>query len=93
MFRFEKAKYILRHIASKQVMGVETVIDRFSLSIVKQSVSIEGLRLYQPESFPEGVFIDITEVSASCNVALLLRKKNSFSQTEFEYQRGNLDKG
>jgi len=62
-------------IASKQVMGVETVIDQFSLSIIKQSVSIEGLRLYQPESFPEGVFIDITEVSGSCKTASLLRKK------------------
>lgn len=60
---------------SKQVMGVETVIGRVSLSIIKQSVSIKGLRLYQPESFPEGVFIDITEISASCNVASLLSKK------------------
>ncbi|MBC8549066.1 MAG: hypothetical protein H8D23_05390 [Candidatus Brocadiales bacterium] len=62
-------------IASEQVMGVETVLDQFSLSIIKQSVSIEGLRLYQPESFPEGVFIDITEVSGSCKIASLLRKK------------------
>ncbi|KHE91829.1 MAG: DUF3568 family protein [Candidatus Scalindua rubra] len=62
-------------IASKQVMGVETVIDRFSLSVIKQSVSIKGLRLYQPESFSEGVFVDITEVSGSCKIASLLGKK------------------
>ncbi len=62
-------------IASKQVMGVDTDIDQFSLSIIKQSVSIKGLRLYQPESFPEGVFIDITEISTSCKVTPLLSKK------------------
>ncbi len=62
-------------MASRQVMGVETVIDKFSLSIIKQSVSIKGLRLYQPESFPEGVFIDITEISTSCKVASLLSKE------------------
>lgn len=62
-------------IAAKQVIGVDTVIDQFSLSIIKQSVSIKGLRLYQPESFPEGVFIDITEISTSCNVTPLLSKK------------------
>ncbi len=62
-------------IASKQVMGVDTVIDQFSLSIMNQSVSIKGLRLYQPESFPEGIFVDITEVSTTCKVASLLSKQ------------------
>ena len=63
-------------IVSRQVMGVETVVDQVSLSIIKQSVSIKGLRLYQPESFPEGVFIDVTEISGSCKIASFLRKKN-----------------
>ncbi len=62
-------------VTSRQIMGVDTVIDKFSLSIAKQSVSIKGLRLYQPESFPEGVFIDITEISTSCKVKPLLRKE------------------
>ncbi len=62
-------------ITSKQVIGVDTAIDKFSLSIIKQSVSIRGLRLYQPESFPKGVFIDITEISTSCKVSPLLSKK------------------
>ncbi len=62
-------------IASKQVMGVDTDIDQFSLSIIKQSVSIKGLRLYQPESFPEGIFIDITEISTTCKAAPLLNKE------------------
>lgn len=62
-------------ITSRQVVGVDTVIDEFSLNIVKQSVSIKGLRLYQPESFPEGVFVDITEISTSCKVRPLLSKK------------------
>ena len=62
-------------VTSRQIMGVDTVIDKFSLSIAKQSVSIKGLRLYQPEPFPEGVFIDITEISTSCKVKPLLRKE------------------
>ncbi len=62
-------------VASKQVIGVDTEIDKFSLSVIKQSVSIKGLRLHQPESFPEGVFIDITEISTSCKVKPLLSKK------------------
>ncbi len=61
-------------ITSKQIMGVDTDIDQFSLSIMKQSVSIKGLRLYQPESFPEGIFIDITEINTSCKVSSLLSK-------------------
>ncbi len=62
-------------IVSRQIVGVDTVIDQFSLSVINQSVSIKGLRLYQPESFPEGIFIDITEINTSCNVSSLLRKK------------------
>ncbi len=62
-------------VTSRQVMGVDTVIDEFSLNIAKQSVSIKGLRLYQPGTFPEGVFVDITEISAFCKVKPLLRKK------------------
>jgi len=62
-------------IASRQVMGVETVVDHCSLSIIKQSISIKGLRLYQPESFPEDVFIDIAEINTTCNLSSLLRKE------------------
>jgi len=62
-------------VTSRQVLGVETEVDQFSLSIRKQSFSIKGFRLYQPESFPEGIFIDISEISASCNASLLLNKR------------------
>ncbi len=62
-------------IASSKIVGVDTVIDQFSLSVINQSVSINGLRLYQPESFPEGIFIDITEINTSCDISSLMRKE------------------
>ncbi|MCP4255230.1 MAG: hypothetical protein GY775_17845 [Candidatus Scalindua sp.] len=62
-------------IATRQIVGVDAAIDQFSLKVINQSVAINGFRLYQPESFPEGIFIDITEISTSCDVSSLLRKK------------------
>src|SRR3989338_1279646 len=58
-----------------RVTGASVTIDSFSLSLIKQSVRIQGFKLYNPEGFPQGVLLDIPEARADYDLALLLRKK------------------
>lgn len=58
-----------------RVTGAAVTIDDFSLSLIKQSIRIQGFKLYNPEGFGQGVLLDIPEVRADYDLALLLRKK------------------
>lgn len=58
-----------------RVTGAAVTIDVFSLSLIKQSVRIQGFKLYNPEGFPQGVLLDIPEVRADYDFALLLGKR------------------
>ncbi|MGR3309999.1 MAG: DUF748 domain-containing protein [Candidatus Brocadiales bacterium] len=60
---------------ASQVTGVPVHIDDFSFSIFKQAIQIRGLKLYNPEGFPEEVFLDIPEVRVDYDLFALLKGK------------------
>ncbi|MBZ0167067.1 MAG: hypothetical protein K8I00_09695, partial [Candidatus Omnitrophica bacterium] len=55
-------KQILIGLGPK-IIGVRMDVDGFSLGILRQRVGIKGLRLYNPEGFPNEVMLDVPEVS------------------------------
>jgi len=50
------------------VLGAKVRMAKFSLSLTKQSVTIEGLRVNNPKGFPEGVMIDSPKISVSGDI-------------------------
>lgn len=62
-------------IAATQITGTKVSIDKFSLGILKQSVRIEGFKLYNPEGFSEGVLIDLPKIAVECDLASLRKGK------------------
>lgn len=59
-------KQILVGLGPK-VLGVRMDIDGFSLGILRQRIGIKGLRLYNPEGFPNEVMLDVPEVTVQFN--------------------------
>jgi hypothetical protein len=57
------------------VIGAPVQIDGFSLSLIRQSVKISGLRIYNPPGFPPDILVDIPLTSVSCDVIALARGK------------------
>lgn len=64
------------------VLGAKVRMAKFSLSLVKQSITIEGLRVNNPKGFPEGAMIDAPKISVSCDMGALLKKKLVFKNIE-----------
>lgn len=60
---------------ASQVTGVPVHIDEFSFSVFKQAIQIRGLKLYNPEGFPEEVLLDIPEVRVDYDLFALLKGK------------------
>lgn len=65
-------------VGTSQLTGASASIEHFSLSVLKQKVSIKGFQISQPQGFPAGTFVDIPEVSVSFNVPELLRGRMYF---------------
>jgi hypothetical protein len=70
-------------IGSGQVLGTPAEVDHFSVSFLRQQISIKGFRLYNPEGFPKEVFIDIPEITISFNVPKFLQGKMDFPLVVF----------
>ncbi len=60
-------------IAARQVAGVEVTIDDLSMSLVRQSVHIKGLKAYNPQGFDREVMIDIPELDIDLDVWALVK--------------------
>lgn len=62
--------FFLKHFLiglGPKVVGARLEIDHFSLSLLRQDISIKGLKLYNPPGFPDEVLLDVPEVSVNCN--------------------------
>ncbi|MCG8431087.1 MAG: AsmA family protein [Candidatus Omnitrophica bacterium] len=77
---------ILKHVISQaatRLTGARVTMEVFSLGVFKQSVSITGFKMYNPQGFPEEVMIDIPLVSVSCRILELTQKKLVIPKAEF----------
>ncbi|NLE65446.1 MAG: hypothetical protein GX606_05990 [Elusimicrobia bacterium] len=60
-------------IGAKAVAGVDVKIGAFSMSLIRQSVSIRDFRVYNPEGFPDSAMVDIPEISVRMDAGALLK--------------------
>jgi len=65
-----------------KVTGAPVAIDNFSLGVLNQSVRIEGLRIYHPKGFPQGILLDIPVVQVDYDIAALLTGKIHLKKIE-----------
>jgi uncharacterized protein involved in outer membrane biogenesis len=67
---------LLKEVVESQlaaVTGLEVRIDRFEAKLLKPTVTIEGLRLYNPASFGGSPFLDVRELHVEYDRPALLR--------------------
>lgn len=59
--------------AGSSIIGAPLKIDGFSLSVITQKVRIKGLKLYNPEGFPQETLLDIPEISIDLDLPAMLK--------------------
>ncbi|MBF0595368.1 MAG: AsmA family protein [Candidatus Omnitrophica bacterium] len=60
-------------MAARQIAGVEVTIDHFSMSFIRQSVNMKGIKVYNPQGFVREVMVDIPELNLDCDVGAFLK--------------------
>ena len=75
-------KGIVTAVASRTV-GAPVRMDGFSLGLMRQSVRITGLRIYNPPGFPKEPFVEIPLVSVELDPMALLGGKLHLKKVEF----------
>ncbi len=67
---------------SSSVLGAPVKIGGLSIGILKQSIRIRDLRVYQPKGFPSGTLIDIPVIAVDYDLKALLGGKLHFPLIE-----------
>jgi len=67
-------KNVMTSVVSS-VVGAPLKIKEFSLGLLSQKVSIKGLKLLNPQGFPEGTLIDIEEITVAYDLPALMKKQ------------------
>ena len=57
------------------ITGAPVKLSGFSLGLFKQAVHMEGLKIYNPKGFPEGVLVDVAKMNVHYDLAMLLKGK------------------
>jgi uncharacterized membrane protein len=69
---------VIKGILEKAIadtVGAKVEIATFSLALTKQFVQIGGLKIYNPEGFPDAVLLDIPKIKIYYDLASLLKEK------------------
>ena len=78
--------------AAAQITGAKVSIDKFSLGVFKQSVRIEGFKMYNPQGFSNSVLVDLPKIAVDCNLPSLLKGKLHLKLLEIELKEITLEK-
>jgi hypothetical protein len=62
------------------VVGAPVKINKFSLGIFNQTIRIKDFKIFNPEGFPEGVLVDMPEISVDYDLSALLKKNLHFKK-------------
>jgi hypothetical protein len=79
-------------IIGSQVVGAPVHIDTLSVGVLKQSIRISGLKMYNPKGFPAGILIDIATIHVDYDLGALLKKKIHLTSAEFDLREMGLVK-
>jgi len=79
-------------IGARSVVGAPVKIDQFSFGVMKQTVRIRGLKMYNPQGFPQEILLDIPQIKVDYDLLSLLKGKLHLPQVHFDLKEMNLVK-
>ena len=77
-------------LVAQDLTGAAVRISGFSLGIFRHSVSITGLRVYNPKGFPKGIMLDMPKIKVDYNLADLLKGKIHLAKAELRLKELSL---
>ena len=60
-------------ISASNILGTKVHIDKFTIGISEPTLEIFGLKIYNPEDFPQGILIDINKIGAEYDLPSILK--------------------
>jgi hypothetical protein len=75
-----------------QVTGARVEMRGFSLGLIRQSVRINGFRMYNPKGFSPDLLVDLPKVSVDYDIPALLTGKFHFRLVDIELKEIGLEK-
>lgn len=91
VLRDQLIKFAITKVATA-LTGAPVKIDKFSLCLLKQDVTIEGLRVYNPPGFSGGLLIDIAKIKVDLDALALLKGKLHLQLVELNLKEIGLEK-
>ncbi len=76
-------KYIISGVAGSTV-GARVEMRGFSMSFLRQSVTISGLKVHNPKGFPPGILADLPKIYVNCDVPALLGGKLHLQRVDID---------
>jgi len=78
--------------AAVAVLGTPVHIDSFSFSILRSSIRISGLKIYNPSGFPQGILASCSKINVIYDRAALFKQKLHLVFVEVELDEMGLTK-
>ncbi len=69
---------IIATISLSNILGTKVHIDKIDIGILETTAEISGLKVYNPEDFPEGILIDINKIGVQYDLPSILKGKLHF---------------
>ena len=66
--------------AAQSISGLKLEIRSLDIGLFKPVIKIEGLKVFNPKDFPQGLMCDVPEIYLDYDLGALLRKKLHFRQ-------------
>lgn len=71
-------------VAVTKTIGAPVHIDGLSLGIFKQSVKIDGFKIYNPKGFPKGILVELATIYVDYDLTALFKKRLHLLSAEIE---------
>ena len=78
--------------AAATVIGTPVHMDSFSFSILRSSIRISGLKIYNPSGFPQGILVSCSKINVIYDRAALFKRKLHLVFLEIELDEMGLTK-
>ncbi len=69
---------------ASNVLGTPVKVDRLSLGVLKPSIRLKGLKIYNPKGFPPGALIDVTGVAVEYDLPAMMKGELHFPLIVFD---------
>lgn len=91
IFKNQIVKFVVTK-AAVTVIGTPVHMDSFSFSILRSSIYISGIKIYNPSGFPEGLLLSCSKINVIYDRAALFKQKLHLVFVEVELDEMGLTK-